>query len=385
MIGSTNRFAIRSEGIRHFLLGRSLADCAQGSGRDIIHWLRLIAALLVVLGHCNLGGPGAWPYDFVQAVFPQMAAQVVGLMMFFVISGFLITLSFIRRPEPLRFLRARVLRLWPALFACIVAWAFVLGPILSDLPWRDYFTFGRPDSPYLYVLTDATLFRIQNALPGLFAHNPLPGQVNTPLWSIPVEATMYLWVGGAGVLRLLHFPWLTSIAIAALFSVLILWPMSHGQFAYMANLKLTVQGLFGAGAIACLLRNRIRISTGLMLVLASIGLLASHSTHAMPFAWLMVTYFVFWFAYVPRLPPMPYDMDLSYATYIWAWPVQQAIITVAGVHEPLILFATTASIVLPIASLSWFCIEKPALRLKDWRRPARRDIAVAPITGAVPS
>lgn len=385
MISNEKMIPVSGERLRNFLLGRSLAECVVSNSRDNIHWLRLIAALLVVLGHCNLGGSGVWPYDVLRPIFPTVAEHVVGLMMFFVTSGFLITLSFIRRPDPLRFLRARALRLCPALIACVVAWAFVLGPVLSHLPLREYFAFGQPNSPYLYVLNDATLFRIQNVLPGLFTRNPLAGQVNTPLWSIPVEAMMYLWVLGAGVLRLLRLPWLTSLAIAALFSVLILSPMSDGQFYYMNNLTLTVQGFFGAGAIACLLRNHIRISTGLMLLLAIAALLASHTTHAIPFEWLMVTYFVFWFAYVPRLPSMPYGMDLSYGTYIWAWPIQQSIVMVAGVHEPLIVFAITVPILLPIAALSWFFVEKAALQLKDWQWRFKSNTPQASIAGAVSS
>lgn len=181
---------------------------------------------------------------------------------------------------------------------------------------------------------------------------------------------MYLWVGGAGALRLLRLPWLTSIAIATLCSVVILWPMTRGEAPALA---LMVKGFFAAGAIACLLRKHIRISTGILLALVAVALLASRTVHAAPFSWLMVTYFVFWFAYVPRLPAMPYRMDLSYGIYIWAWPIQQSVVTVAGVHEPLAVFAIVMPIILAVAALSWFCIEKPALRLKDWRWRARQN------------
>ena len=240
--------------VLHFAKGRSLGDCA-ADGRDNILLLRLLAALMVVFGHCVLAGPGTRVYAMLRELVPQIQTHVVGLMMFFTISGFLITLSFERHPELLRFLRARALRLWPALIVCVLAWAFVLGPMLTALPLREYAAWHRPDNPYAYAWDNASLFRVRMLLPGLFEHNRIPLVVNSSLWTIPVEATMYLWVAGAGTLRLLRFPWLTSFAIAAVFGVLVLWPMSAGQFHYMSDLKLTVQGFFGAGAIACLLRR----------------------------------------------------------------------------------------------------------------------------------
>jgi peptidoglycan/LPS O-acetylase OafA/YrhL len=88
----------------------------------------------------------------------------------------------------------------------------------------------------------------------------------------------------------------------------------------------------------------------------------------MPFTWLAIGYFVLWFCYVPRIPRIPRDTDLSYGTYLWAFPVQQVLV-MSGVREPLQLFAIATPIVLVIAALSWFLVEKPALRLKDWRWP----------------
>ena len=181
---------------------------------------------------------------------------------------------------------------------------------------------------------------------------------------------MYLWVVGAGILRLFRFPWVTSIAIAALFAVLILWPMVIGKLPYQGGvlwLGLILKGFFGAGAIACLLRRHVPISTGLMIAIALACFLARGTTHAMPFTWLAVGYFVLWLAYVPRLPAIPRELDLSYGTYLWAFPVQQSVVQLTGVRDPLILFAIAVPIILAIATTSWLLVEKPALRLKDWR------------------
>jgi peptidoglycan/LPS O-acetylase OafA/YrhL len=182
---------------------------------------------------------------------------------------------------------------------------------------------------------------------------------------------MYLCVAGIGALGLFRIPRLTAIGIAALGGTLILWPMIIGKLPYhgLAWFGLVLQGFFGAGAIACLLRRYIPISTGLMIAIALACLFARTSTHATPFLWLAVGYFVLWFAYVPRLPAIPRDLDLSYGTYLWAFPVQQCLIQLAGVRDPLVLFAMAVPIVLAIAAASWLFVEKPALKLKDWRWP----------------
>ncbi len=354
----------RRERLRAFLLGRSLEDCIE-SGRDNILPLRLIAALMVIYGHSCMADMSSLSYDFVHRFLPAVQVHTCGLFTFFLISGMLITLSYQRRPDLLRFMRARFLRIWPALAVFILAAAFVLGPLVSSFPPKVYFDPANLDNPYAYALRGLAVFHVANALPGVFTDTDLlKGQVNTPLWTVSVEAMLYVCVAGLGVLGLLRRRWLTSALIAALFSWLIVWPMSRGAFNYVQELRLTVEGFFGAGVIVCLLRRHVPISNGIMLVIAIACALAQMTTHAFPFTLLAIAYFVLWFAYVPRLPAMPYRADLSYGTYLWGWPVQREVLALTHVHSAVALFAIAAPIALAIGALSWVFVEKPALRLK---------------------
>jgi peptidoglycan/LPS O-acetylase OafA/YrhL len=72
--------------------------------------------------------------------------------------------------------------------------------------------------------------------------------------------------------------------------------------------------------------------------------------------------------------------DLSYGTYLYAFPVTQGLIAL-GMRGTLALFVATMAIVIPIAAASWFLLEKPALGLKSLRLPERR--AAEPV--AVPA
>jgi peptidoglycan/LPS O-acetylase OafA/YrhL len=120
-----------------------------------------------------------------------------------------------------------------------------------------------------------------------------------------------------------------------------------------------------------------------MLLMLAACIASRNGSHLMPFTWLAIGYFVLWFCYVPRLPKMPGGIDLSYGTYLYAFPLQQ-ILVMKGVADPLLLFAIATPIVLVIAALSWFFIEKPALRLKDVRWPwrGRRAQAAVEPTGS---
>lgn len=352
--------------MRRFLLGRSLEQCV-ASGEDNILLLRLIAALLVVLGHSFvLAGDLRAAGDPIHQLLPRTHAHLVGVALFFTISGFLITLSYQRRPDLVRFLRARFLRLWPALAVVIVLTAFVLGPILSTLSPRDYFASADGGSTAVgYFWGNLSLFDLRQTLPGVFASNPIARIVNGSLWTIPYEATLYLCVAAAGAAGLLRFPRLATVLIAAVIGIAVLWP-TYGGGPYpksLALLGLQLGACFGAGSVACLLRRHVPVSSAIMLALAIVSLLARET----PLMWLAVVYFVFWFAYVPKLPSMPLGLDLSYGTYLWAFPVQQTIVAIGHVATPLALFAIATPIVLAVAAVSWLCVEQPALRRKDSR------------------
>jgi peptidoglycan/LPS O-acetylase OafA/YrhL len=72
--------------------------------------------------------------------------------------------------------------------------------------------------------------------------------------------------------------------------------------------------------------------------------------------------------------------DLSYGVYIYAFPIQQLLVICGiGVLNPVVsaIIATIAT--LPVAALSWFLIEKPAMSLKSRLMRTRSDPAAADI------
>ena len=64
---------------------------------------------------------------------------LVGVFVFFVISGYLVTESYCRSPKPGGFVLRRFARIYPALIPNGLVCAFVLGPIVTSLPLAAYF------------------------------------------------------------------------------------------------------------------------------------------------------------------------------------------------------------------------------------------------------
>jgi len=91
-----------------------------------LHWLRAIAALGVVLYHLESGVKG---YQGERPTAELFSAGGLGVLLFFVLSGFVIAMAAVQRPRSGRaFLLGRVARLYPAYL--VTAGLFVLALLL---------------------------------------------------------------------------------------------------------------------------------------------------------------------------------------------------------------------------------------------------------------
>src|ERR1700752_2031253 len=102
--------------------------------------LRLVAAASVVFSHSFLIAEGTQDHEWlIWLTGNQSILGLVGVFVFFAISGFLVTQSFEETGDPLRFMAKRALRIFPGLFVATVFSAFVLGPLVSTLDPAAYF------------------------------------------------------------------------------------------------------------------------------------------------------------------------------------------------------------------------------------------------------
>src|SRR6516162_7754467 len=96
--------------------------------------LRLVAAISVVFSHSFLIAEGTQDREWlIRLTGNQSILGLVGVFVFFAISGFLMTQSFEQTGHPWRFLAKRVLRIFPGLFVATVLSAFVLASFVTTL------------------------------------------------------------------------------------------------------------------------------------------------------------------------------------------------------------------------------------------------------------
>ncbi len=114
--------------------------------------LRLLAAAAVLLTHAYYVVDGHQLVEpFAKLYGSRFELGEIGVYVFFVISGFLITGSFARRRSTSAYLVKRVLRIFPALIVCAAICAFVLGAVFTTLPLHRYFDSHGPVHYFLFT------------------------------------------------------------------------------------------------------------------------------------------------------------------------------------------------------------------------------------------
>jgi peptidoglycan/LPS O-acetylase OafA/YrhL len=332
--------------------------------------LRWFAAGLVLYGHAFvfLGLP--------EPLFLQWVPMgPLGVYIFFAISGYLVAQSWERDPHVLRFLAKRALRIFPGLAVCTLLSVLVLGPLLTTLDagtyWRNEHTRG--------YLTNMALY-ITYHLPGVFANNRLPHAVNGSLWSLPVEFFMYLLLALLGLLaaafkavsnRLLA--WAVGVMAFVFMLLAALWAgtTTEALVMYRTDLRQVpmcgVYFLVGASLFCFKLTKYFTLSNVLLALVLWLCLGVQPHWFAMA-AWVVLPFVVlaFGLARQPWLVRM-HARDYSYGIYIYAFPVQQTLVSFWPQMPLPAYLLSTLVITVALAAASWHFVEKPALKLKPFR------------------
>lgn len=143
--------------------------------------LRLLAAMQVALDHLdtNMLRSHGVLFFYVLHCFP-------GVPVFFFISGFLISASWERHPDPRSYLRNRFLRIFPAYWA---AFALSLAGIL--LFYKDFDPVRNAVKLTLWIATQLAMLPDWNPA---FLRGYGAGAANGSLWTIPIELFFYFSV-----------------------------------------------------------------------------------------------------------------------------------------------------------------------------------------------
>jgi peptidoglycan/LPS O-acetylase OafA/YrhL len=344
---------------------KTLAD-GYAQGKDNFLLLRFIAAALVIYGHAPAISGDAAQDIFLRANFGEYSGEIA-VDVFFAISGFLVTASYLRRQHLADFILARIVRIVPAYAVCLLLCALVIGPLFSTLMPAVYFAQAQV---YVYVAKNLSFSPyLVWTLPGVFASNPI-AIVNGSIWTLPVEAGMYLCVALFGAFGILaRRAWLCVVLAA-----MIILAAAYLIYLPITNLPayLRMAGLFALGGLCFVYRSRIPLHGAMVIAITALAWLGRTTpAYAYLFA-LGETAFVFWFAYNLDWPQVVLTRfkrlgDYSYGLYLWGYPAQQIVTAVFGPLPALLNALYGFLIALALAIASWHWIEQPALAYKPRR------------------
>lgn len=285
----------------------------------------------------------------------------LAVIVFFVVSGYLVTSSWYNDPNVLRFAARRILRLWPALTVIVVLTAYGLGAWVTALPLGDYWK--HPATlDYLRILK----MQIHYVLPGVFTNNPYAGGVNGSLWTIPLEVRCYVVLALAGLLQLLRWRtiWLALIAVYLAWFLFKSSADVTGHVHYGRELS----AFFLCGSALFLLKQRWeRRPLAWLLGLGALGLLLWWAgwRYTATLATLPLVILYMGTRSTPVIRRFGRWGDPSYGAYLIAFPVQQTVIFYTW---PTLGFAGTLMLALGVTTVlaytSWHGIEKQALKWK---------------------
>lgn len=342
-------------------LSGSLQNVEERLSTNNFDLLRLLLAATVVVYHTGI--LTQQPSLHLLSVWTSGDLGVQG---FYVVSGFLVTMSYDRSRTLWSYAAKRARRIAPAYLAVVLG-AAVLLVSLSTLQWSEYFR-HRMWASYVFWNLLLANFAAPD-LPGVFVDN-YKQAVNGSLWTIKIEVGFYCmvplmaWLGHRlgrwriWVLMLaLSLAWRIGFELAGVMTGTGFWSklaiQMPGQLSFFIlgamAYERTRLGLSPPSvAIACVAAIAYGISDGLL-----------HELIA-PFA---VASMIYWAAISCRkLPEILPHGDISYGIYLYHWPILQVFIALgwfsaAPFTAAIALFVT----VVIVAAASWIVIERPFL------------------------
>ena len=352
-------------------LDTSNRQALEADRRNSFDAIRMFAAFCVFFSH-ELGMAG-----YTEPALGPLGITLssTGLYIFFGLSGYLVFRSLLRDPHPLRFIQARLLRIYPGWIVSMV-FCVLLGAAVTTARqatyWRDPLTWN-----YLLhnfpILTTPTEF----LLPGVFG-TARWSAVNGSIWTVKYELLCYGLILGlsslAAALRVRRAAPLALVTAGLVIAYIhhIATTPNPDSSVFFARyndfnlLRFFMTFLAGSLYAACEpLSGRDRLA----FLLVPTGLITFGLTPDFARAGiiLLLTLGVIELGRSPLLFSQAYRRvgDLSYGTYLYAYPVQNLVTSrlFNGGNLALVV-ALSLIIILGLAYLSWRFIERPALQLK---------------------
>jgi peptidoglycan/LPS O-acetylase OafA/YrhL len=317
--------------------------------------LRLLFAGTVCLVHASsLSG-----FDELKIITSILSSKVA-IKAFFIVSGFLIFMSFERSSSISSFAGKRLRRIYPAYFTIIIVSALCLFLLSSENP-NGYFSLAW----LKYIFSNLTFLNfLQPSLPGVFGSNNLMA-VNGALWTLKIEVMFYISVPFFVFLfrKFSHFPVIIAIyCLSILYSDLLTTAAIQNNSNFYAQLSRQLPGqlsYFLSGALLYYFFHLFESRVTFYLLTAILILVINQFypiTLLEPLALSVVVIFFGLFLYVGNFGKYG---DFSYGVYIIHFPIIQVFLNYGWLHDkPWHFLITIVAITIAGAFVMWHLVEK---------------------------
>ena len=330
--------------------------------------LRLAFASLVIASHTPQMFTGDFSREPMKLLFGSVSLGEFAVDGFFLISGYLITASFMS--DACTYLWKRVLRIYPAFVVCYLLCVLLVAPLgggsLASMQGGDW---GK-------LAVGLVMLKAPGA-PEAFAGLHYPA-LNGSMWTISYEFRCYLLAAVLGLLGFYRRRWMylamTVVLLAANFVFLLpagetiarlMRPLNAVLGAPEETIRLTAA--FASGGCLKLFPVAYR---GRYAALAAVALIGALFVPAIAGVALMTlgAYVLFWVAFRATWAPLRTlnaKDDISYGVYLYAWPIGTLLIWYQP-HLPMLahgLLTWIGSMALGFAS--WHLLEKRFMALKS--------------------
>lgn len=287
----------------------------------------------------------------------QLDGGSLAVNMFFVISGFLITMSWFNNPSIYAYSIKRLFRIFPGLLGVTIFVVIIMAPLISHnlVEYYNNLLFKNIIKDLLNMTISPDT--VQNIFSSLYSK-----AINGSLWTLRYEVCCYILILILGFTKLLN-KLIVILLFVAFFSIYIL--QTYG-YLDLTRGAIPVPRLFSYFLLGTLLyffkddiifsKKYIILSCVLLIIFIKLGILNAYIIFGL-------SYLLFAFIYSSTIKLHNFGKygDLSYGIYIYAFPLQQLTLYLFRDISFIMYMAVSFAMTISMSFLSWHLIEKTSL------------------------
>ncbi|WP_316736067.1 acyltransferase [Pedobacter aquatilis] len=329
---------------------------------NAIGFIRLVLATFVIVQHSYALSGYTDPLSRIGLI----SFGALGVNGFFILSGFLITSSWLNSRSIINYVWRRILRIFPAFLICLLVTALVVAPIIIILKGL---------SLNQHIITQMGGYIFKNLL--LIINQPDIGNLtnslaekslNGSLWTLSWEFLFYILLAIGGLFGALSKrKWL--LIFLTITYIICYWIDTCKctiflKFYTSSNVAI-LPYYFLVGSIGFLYKKHIPDSKIIFAICIVLWLLDLKYNVDYPLHPFFLLYILLWLTMHLPIKSIERFGDYSYGLYIYHFVVIQTILILFNDQlQPLILLLITLPVAFGLAYLSWNLIEKRCMNFK---------------------